>query len=113
MGTGAIAPVLFAGTLATIAASITDEDRKNSTPRQMRSRFGKDLVTRNAPSAAAPVPQVGDLSQPVNRAASQLDAAAIKMQQATNQPIKVVVDVKNGNIVAAVNAANTQTARRH
>ncbi|WP_054285951.1 phage tail tape measure protein [Gulbenkiania mobilis] len=114
MGAGAAAPLLYAGTLATIASSITDEDRKNATRRQTSSRFGKDLVGRNVPTTAAPVPQ-GDLSQPVNRAASKLDAAAIRMQQATSQPIpvKVTVDVQNGNIVASVNAANAQAARRH
>lgn len=113
MGVGAVAPLAFAGTMATIASSITDEDRKNATRRQTASRFGKDLVARNAPSTAAPVPQ-GDLSQPVNRAASKLDAAAAKIQQAASQPIpvKVTVDVQHGNIVAAVNAANAQTGRR-
>ncbi|MXR36705.1 phage tail tape measure protein [Craterilacuibacter sinensis] len=116
MGTGTIAPVLFAGTLATIAASITDEDRKNATPRQMRSRFGKDLVTRNAPSAAAPVPQ-GDLSQPVNRAASKLDAATAKIQQASSKPLEVQVKgefrLRASDFVAVVNQSNRDEARRH
>ena len=71
------------------------------------------LSKRNDPSAAAPIPQLNLLQSAVN-ASTKLDFAAQKMQQATSQPIpiKVIVDVQNGNIVAAVNAANTTTGRR-
>lgn len=71
------------------------------------------LSKRNDPSAAAPIPQLNLLQSAVN-ASTKLDFAAQKMQQATSQPIpiKVTVDVQNGNIVAAVNAANTTTGRR-
>lgn len=34
-------------------------------------------------------------------------------EQANPQPVKVVVDVKNGNIVASVNDVNARAARRH
>lgn len=72
------------------------------------------LAKRNAPSAAAPIPQL-DLLQSAVNASTKLDLAAQKMQQTVNQPIpvKVTVDVQNGNIVASVNAANAQTARRN
>jgi len=115
MGVGAVAPLAFAGTMATIASSITDEDRKNATRRQTSSRFGKDLVARNAPSTAAPVPQ-GDLSQPVNRAASKLDAATAKIQQASSKPLEVQVKgefrLRASDFVAVVNQSNRDEARR-
>lgn len=79
---------------------------------------GKPVVpgqaaARALPTAAAPIPQL-NLLQGAVAAASKLDLAAQKMQQATSTPIPVhvTVDVQNGNIVAAVNAANTSTARR-
>ena len=72
------------------------------------------MTKRNAPSSAAPIPQLDMLQSAVN-ASTKLDLAAQKMQQATSTPIPVTVtvDVQNGNIVASVNAANAQTARRH
>lgn len=72
------------------------------------------LAQRNAPSTAAPIPQL-DLLQSAVSASTKLDLAAQKMQQAVSQPIpiQVTVDVKNGNIVAAVNAANSTMARRN
>lgn len=77
-------------------------------------RRGSTPAQRNAPSAAAPIPQL-DLLQSAVNASTKLDLAALKMQQATSTPIpvKVTVDVQNGNIVASVNAANAQTARRY
>ncbi|WP_024302220.1 phage tail tape measure protein [Pseudogulbenkiania sp. MAI-1] len=72
------------------------------------------LPRRNEPSAAAPIPQLSLLQSAVT-ASTRLDLAAKTMQQAVSQPIpvKVTVDVKNGNIVAAVNATNSATARRY
>ncbi|WP_215782013.1 phage tail tape measure protein [Paludibacterium sp. B53371] len=82
-----------------------------------KNLFGSDAAkpgARNAPVGAAPIPQLDMLQAAVN-ASTKLDLAAQKMQQVASQPIpvKVTVDVQNGNIVAAVNAANSQTARRY
>lgn len=71
------------------------------------------IAARDVPSPAAPIPQLA-LMQSAVTASSKLDLAAQKFQQASSQPIpvNVTVDVKNGNIVAAVNAANSLQARR-
>ncbi|GHD63872.1 phage tail tape measure protein [Jeongeupia chitinilytica] len=81
---------------------------------EARTKQLSPLVTqRNAPSSAAPIPQ-SDMVQNAINASTKLDMAAVAMQQTFSQPIpiKVTVDVQNGNIVAAVNAANAQDARR-
>lgn len=76
------------------------------------------LIKRNAPSSAAPIPQLGLVQSAVN-AGNKLDAAALKMQQAANQPLQVQLQVKGdfriqGNdLVATVNQQNTLTARRN
>lgn len=71
------------------------------------------FAKRNAPSGAAPIPQL-DMLQSTLNVSTKLDMAAMKMQQATSTPIpvQVTVDVQNGNIVAAVNQANTMAFRR-
>lgn len=77
------------------------------------------------PSAAAPKPAPpAKKSAPTSQAApalgntaeSQLSALIGQLSAALAQlaqPIRVVVDVQNGNIVAAVNAANSQQQRRN
>ncbi|MBP4051231.1 RidA family protein [Chromobacterium violaceum] len=44
---------------------------------------------------------------------SQLQAALTQLGSVLSQPIQITVDVQNGNIVAAVNAANSQQQRRN
>ncbi|MEN3030371.1 glycoside hydrolase family 19 protein [Chromobacterium amazonense] len=67
-----------------------------------------------APKKSAPTGQVAPALG--NTAESQLSALIAQLSTALAQlaqPIRVVVDVQNGNIVAAVNAANSQQQRRN
>ena len=77
---------------------------------------------RNAPSSAAPIPQLGLLQSSLN-ASTGLDMLAQKMQQAANQPVKVQVEeikvqvggefrLSGGDLVATVNGANSRNAQR-
>lgn len=76
------------------------------------------VQSRNLPTSAAPIPQLSLVQSAVN-ASNKLDAAALKMQQAANQPVQVQLQVKGdfriqGNdLVATVNQQNTLTARRN
>lgn len=84
-------------------------------------RADSPIAPRNAPNPAAPIPQTAaavpqlDMLQAAVNASSKLDLAAQHIVQASQRPIpiNVKVDVQNGNIVAAVNAVNSQTARRN
>ncbi|BBF84881.1 phage protein [Aquitalea magnusonii] len=82
-------------------------------------------IKRNAPDPGAPIAQSGfnapapmpplALLQASVDASSKMNLAADKMQQTSQQPIPlhVTVDVQNGNIVAAVNQANSLMLRRN
>lgn len=104
---------LKAGNWLSAAAHLSAGDFLSAAWQHLFSGDAAKPGARNAPSSAAPIPQLNMVQAAVN-ASTKLDLAAQKMQQAANQPIpvKVTVDVQNGNIVAAVNAANAQMARR-
>lgn len=94
-----------------------NEHKKAAPPARPASPFAPPASSpypaRNTP-ASLPVPQLSVLQSAVS-ASARMDAAALKFQQAVSQPqpVHVTVDVKNGNIVAAVNTANSFTARRN
>ncbi|MCP1290743.1 phage tail tape measure protein [Chromobacterium sp. S0633] len=71
---------------------------------------------RNAPSSAAPIPQLNMLQSTMN-AATKLDVAAQKMQQAVNQPMQIQLTgefrVNGSDLVAVVNQSNSTQARRN
>ncbi|MBX9268747.1 phage tail tape measure protein [Chromobacterium violaceum] len=100
-----------------------DEDAKliAPTPLVKHNQSAAGPATRNAPNPAAPIPQTTaavpqlDMVQAAVNASARLDLAAQHIVQASQRPIpiNVKVDVQNGNIVAAVNAVNSQTARRN
>ncbi|STB71649.1 phage tail tape measure protein [Chromobacterium violaceum] len=88
---------------------------------EAKPKTAPPVAQRNAPNPAAPIPQTTaavpqlDMVQAAVNASARLDLAAQHIVQASLRPIpiNVKVDVQNGNIVAAVNAVNSQTARRN
>ncbi|MCD5360713.1 M23 family metallopeptidase [Chromobacterium aquaticum] len=62
---------------------------------------------KNALSETSQLP-----TEQINIVLGQLQATLSQLSSMLSQPIQITVDVQNGNIVAAVNAANSQQQRR-
>ncbi|WP_082159165.1 Mbeg1-like protein [Chromobacterium sp. LK11] len=80
--------------------------KKGTLPSPREVNAGKEV------SAAAMAAEIDQGVPAIQAVLSQLQATLSQLSSVLSQPIQVTVDVQNGNIVAAVNAANSQQQRR-